>query len=1014
MQQGIFLFLVWMLLCTGLKTEGQEPGYNIVNYTTDNGLPQNSVKSIAFDKAGFCWLATEMGLVRFDGKTFTVFQQNELPGIGTSRVQSVMPDDSGRLTASFSDRFATRVNIMQPAGIAAPLPAVIGNLRIVHWRHGYLTDEALIVEGLQTLGLPAPEKVFALSEEGNGIWGITHNEAYIVIRNGLHYLKKNSKPLSFTLHNTPGQQICLGNTFINIANNNIVQAWRNGIEQANFTGIAGPLAEDAAFLAGNFKVLWCPAGAFVYCNKNIYRLNISQNTISSTLVIKNIDGDSFMCINYLPKDNIYFLGSRVNGLSVITPSVFTYPEVPLNRPQKDQNFYTQAVVDSSQLFCSNIIFSLNNKPVYRPIIYEWAAIMYPAGPAEIYFKEGYNICTYNFNTQQKKYLANLQEQITCITSFEDDPLTYVATNNSIATLYNRHLITQKILPLKGAITFLVKQDSVNFIAATKAGVHWCNWPAGKVYKSLLDSLNIRNLYLEKNGRLWIGTYDHGFFLYENNRLYPMPAGQNGALKTVHAIIDDGRDFFWISTNNGLFKVAKAELLQYASGKVKHVYYYMFSKMDGLRTNEFNGGYQSPYVWFADSMLSLPSLNGLAWFHPNRLQLNYPAGNIYIDMVMLNGREWTMQNGLLNIPPGSNNLSFHVSSPYYGNAGNLQMEYQVHGLRNEWMWVPADGNVTMENLPPGNYTITVRKRSGGQYTAFTTLQIAVKVRPAFYQSWWFYVLFVLVLAAGIVLFIRWRFAGLRRQSALLESKVALRTSQLQKSQSSLAESNRVKDQVISMVLHDLRSPVRFLDMLGRRLAKNHTQLDAETRGLRIAEIRDSTSSLYSFVDQFFVWASSQHKTFTVHKKWVPLQPLFDDIEELYLDMLKAGNVALVVHDTTLQCYTDADLLMAILRNLVDNAQKNTASGSVEIMAALVEAELWITVSDTGTGMSPEQVRAFFDKEGTGASGGLGSILILGLAARIDGRITIESQPGGGTRFTIILPNAVQEIGRTAGH
>ncbi len=48
----------------------QENYRNIVNYTADNGLPQSSVKDIEFDKNGYCWLSTEVGMVRFDGSNF--------------------------------------------------------------------------------------------------------------------------------------------------------------------------------------------------------------------------------------------------------------------------------------------------------------------------------------------------------------------------------------------------------------------------------------------------------------------------------------------------------------------------------------------------------------------------------------------------------------------------------------------------------------------------------------------------------------------------------------------------------------------------------------------------------------------------------------------------------------------------------------------------------------------------------------------------------------------------------
>jgi ligand-binding sensor domain-containing protein len=79
----IILTIAPALLCQSLAA--QNPGsYSVRQYTSDNGLLQNSVHGIEFDKNGYCWLATEMGLVRFDGQNFVHFTQRNLPGLNSN------------------------------------------------------------------------------------------------------------------------------------------------------------------------------------------------------------------------------------------------------------------------------------------------------------------------------------------------------------------------------------------------------------------------------------------------------------------------------------------------------------------------------------------------------------------------------------------------------------------------------------------------------------------------------------------------------------------------------------------------------------------------------------------------------------------------------------------------------------------------------------------------------------------------------------------------------------------
>ena len=69
------IILLLLFLSYINQVNGQQ--FSVQNYTDENGLPQNSVKSIATDNAGFIWLATENGLVRYDGHQFDLFDKNQ-------------------------------------------------------------------------------------------------------------------------------------------------------------------------------------------------------------------------------------------------------------------------------------------------------------------------------------------------------------------------------------------------------------------------------------------------------------------------------------------------------------------------------------------------------------------------------------------------------------------------------------------------------------------------------------------------------------------------------------------------------------------------------------------------------------------------------------------------------------------------------------------------------------------------------------------------------------------------
>ena len=89
MKKSIFIFTVILHVLYHNISYAQDK-YTMTHYTADNGLPQNSIKSITADGYGFIWLATEDGLVRFDGHRFYVFNGSNL-GVKSNRILYIEP-----------------------------------------------------------------------------------------------------------------------------------------------------------------------------------------------------------------------------------------------------------------------------------------------------------------------------------------------------------------------------------------------------------------------------------------------------------------------------------------------------------------------------------------------------------------------------------------------------------------------------------------------------------------------------------------------------------------------------------------------------------------------------------------------------------------------------------------------------------------------------------------------------------------------------------------------------------
>ncbi len=982
---------------------GQTFDYRITNYNTENGLPQNSVKDIKIDKAGYCWLSTEMGLVRYDGRSFQIFTSSDIEGLNTDRIQSLFYTTDGTLLAKGENRQIIEIHKLSQH--EAPIPRVNKNQSIIPIHAGYAIYKKSTDQLIKELGKKNHSVNFSY------IYTTDHG-VYVTVKNHLFYIANEKISVVDTIHAKEYERTTLvEDMVIAIQAKRKLIAWHKGRLLPNITKIEGDIMEESGIQENLLRVTWGSEGTYLYTGKNIYRLYIKNGLIYSETVIKNIEIQGFSAIHYLKKENKYLIGSNTHGLFIVQPSVFDYPFVP--DYQYDNSFYTQLKLNEQELLTRNLYYnSSSSLPKIYPLNIKpnRAAFMDKSG--FIYTDVDYNLCKYNIKTKRNDSIIILDSRLRAIFPDHKTDNIYFITRYFFGTLKKSNTVMMKKLPDSISVTTGLQLDEDLFLLGTNQGLKWYNYSTNTFSHHILDSINIWSLHKDNNNRIWIGSYGKGFFLYNKRKLSAFPFGPRNSLKTVHSFIDDGRGNFWLPTNNGLFKVAHSALLAYAAGNTEDVYFYMYHKDDGLRSNEFNGGCTPSYIWFGDSILSLPSINGLVWFYPQKTSPVFASNNIYIDNLILNGNKASL-NTIAKLQPGSHLLEITVSCPYYGNKENLSIDYRIEGTGSSWQKLNEDNRVIIQNLPSGNYNLVFRKVEENNHSKYYYLKVPILIDPFFYNTWWFYSLLILTLISGLYFFTQWRTKKLKIRAHSLEQKIQERTDELSKtvfeltqSKLQLQESNIMKDRMVSMVLHDLRSPLRFLEMLSTRLAKNHKVLTEQSVSERLAEIKNSASSIYGYTNQFLTWTSTQNGLYKLRIENVDLNTIFLNIQELYLEIARYQKNTLTITPTTLMCKTDPELLTAILRNLVDNSIKYTYNGNIHMLANMSEENIYICVTDTGTGMSQELIDTFAgNKEATNA--GIGSTLIQDLLNKIGGSLFLESEVGKGTIFTIQLPRYFQQ-------
>jgi signal transduction histidine kinase len=236
-------------------------------------------------------------------------------------------------------------------------------------------------------------------------------------------------------------------------------------------------------------------------------------------------------------------------------------------------------------------------------------------------------------------------------------------------------------------------------------------------------------------------------------------------------------------------------------------------------------------------------------------------------------------------------------------------------------------------------------------------------------------------------------------------------QLRKSEQELRDANDSKDRFLSIIAHDLKSPLAALRSMLDLL--NHDLSDFTENDIKdiIGEMDNSAKNVFELLEDLLSWSRAQTGKIQYNPDNIDISLIINNIITLMKPSAEKKNINLYGDITQgILCYADANMISTVLRNLVSNAIKFTyPGGEVSIQVTQFDTFVEINVSDSGKGISAENIEKLFkldshlttlgtsQEKGTG----LGLILCKEFVEANDGKIWIESRQGKGSNFKFTL-------------
>lgn len=765
---------------------------------------------------------------------------------------------------------------------------------------------------------------------------------------------------------------------------------------------------------------------FILQGSYAYRWEYEGGKIKSKIISDGVpENTAVKFIEYSDQRNILFLGTDSKGIFVLTRNSVRPVRQKLYDAQVKTTYYAQLELKNGNVL-TNEAHQVGDQPVINsslPIQGPFNNSLYLTRDSVLWFiqkKTGSStdlLFSYQYRTGRYDSFPKINGYEKMAMQKSGDNM-YVATYRGIALLRGDSLVYLYKYP-DSSPTASVPYKMIGtasgslMVAVCDALLHY------KPETNSVDTIYyspdhcIRTLW-ETKGYLFFGTYGGGYFAFKDGKVKQMPLDKAKFLLYSHCFVPDKQGRCWISTNRGLIVARTDDMLQAFDSSMATIYYHYVGRADGMDMTEMNGGCDPCAIMLRNGVLSFPSMDGLLWVDPAKVRINETQQQLYLDEFIADGvAVSTYSASIIRLPVNVKDIKLKLGYPSWGNPENV---YLYYSLNSDTSWrVVTDGNeteISFSNLPPGRYHVKIRRVNGFGNVYESSKLVSFEIPAPWYGQMWAKALSFFLLLGSILLIYRYRVKQFRIKERKLQETIDSKTRELVTKNQELQHMDMVKTRLISIISHDLITPLKFINLAGVTLLEKIKGKLPEQDAEVIQEIANTSRDLQSLSGNILNWIKYQRDQRRLQKEYF-------NLSELVIQVFSVLNSSARVKSIQLENLVNTDLVIfqymepvkIIIYNLLTNAINFSNKGTISVRAHYVNDDVVISVTDEGIGMSADLVRRILSDENIGPSitvdnrkgNGLGYMIINDLLVMIDGKMTIESSLGNGTTVKITLAN-----------
>lgn len=469
---------------------------------------------------------------------------------------------------------------------------------------------------------------------------------------------------------------------------------------------------------------------------------------------------------------------------------------------------------------------------------------------------------------------------------------------------------------------------------------------------------------ENNGALWVGLHGAGLVRFENGRFAPVVSSSLPG--EIIALVTDSQGYLWLRGMRGVYRVALAAIRTCADDASRcNLPVAVYGVPEGMPSDAAAAEGTSSIWLGSNGELWFATSKGIAVADPAHLPINSTPPPVVVQRFLVDETDIPLNPGDTKIGPGHIRYSFDYAALSYTSPSRVRYRYRLDGFDRDWLDAGSVHTASYTSLPPRRYRFRVQAQNNDGVWNETGAELRFHVQPPVYRTWWFYALALFTVAGLAAVIFRLRLRIVQRRFALV-----------------LDERNRMAREIHDTLAQDFVSVSLQLDLTAQMLKTQNveqatSQLQA-TRKLVKDGLEAARQSIWNLRANMAQDSLPTRLTALVNR-----YPIAE-----HSPRLRIGGAFHQIDATA------EEEVLRVAQESLANIHRHAAATDVLVELHYSPDALRLTIRDNGRGFSMHEAGRM--------EGHYGIRGMQERAASLQARLTIESSPEEGTTVTLLLP------------